>query len=37
VPWVPSLEKELGRHVTGIAKGGGGIEWSFGRKRDLGL
>jgi type IV secretory pathway VirD2 relaxase len=37
VPWVPSLEKELGRHVTGIAKGGGGIEWSFGRKRGLSL
>jgi hypothetical protein len=37
VPWVPSLEKELGRHVTGIARGGGGIEWSFGRKRGLSL
>jgi len=37
VPWSPSLEKQLGRHVTGIAKGGGGIEWGFGRKRGLGL
>ncbi|WOJ88345.1 DUF3363 domain-containing protein [Methylocapsa polymorpha] len=35
VPWSPSLEKQLGRHVAGVAKGGGGIEWSFGRKRGL--
>jgi len=37
VPWSPSLEKQLGRHVTGIAKDGGGIEWGLGRKRGLGL
>jgi len=36
VPWVPSLERELGRHVNGIA-GPGGVEWSFGRKRNLSL
>jgi type IV secretory pathway VirD2 relaxase len=36
VPWIPSLERELGRQVNGIA-GPGGIEWSFGRKRDLSL
>src|SRR5215469_6683903 len=36
VPWIPSLERELGRHVSGIA-GPGGVEWSFGRKRDLSL
>lgn len=36
VPWSPSLEKQLGRHVSGIAKDGG-IEWGFGRKRGLGL
>jgi type IV secretory pathway VirD2 relaxase len=36
VPWTPTLEKHLGRHVAGIAKdGGGGIEWGFGRKRGL--
>ena len=34
VPWTPSLERELGRHVNGIA-GPGGVEWSLGRKRDL--
>jgi hypothetical protein len=36
VPWTPSLERELGRHVNGIA-GPGSVEWSFGRKRDLSL
>ena len=36
VPWIPTLERELGRQVNGIA-GPGGVEWSFGRKRDLSL
>jgi Protein of unknown function (DUF3363) len=36
VPWIPSLERELGKHVNGIA-GPGGVDWSFGRKRDLSL
>ena len=36
VPWIPSLERELGRHINGVA-GPGGVEWSFGRKRDLSL
>ncbi|MBU2653516.1 relaxase/mobilization nuclease domain-containing protein [Acidomonas methanolica] len=37
VPWTPSLEKQLGRHVSGVARGDGGIDWGFGRKRGLGL
>ena len=37
VPWSRELEKKFGQHVTGVAKDGGGIEWGFGRKRDLGL
>lgn len=37
VPWSPSLEKKLGQHVSGVARGDGGIDWSFGRKRGLGL
>lgn len=37
VPWTPSLEKQLGRHVSGVARGDGGIDWNFGRKRGLGL
>ncbi|WP_234051901.1 MULTISPECIES: VirD2 family relaxase/mobilization nuclease [unclassified Xanthobacter] len=37
VPWTPSLEKHLGKHVSGVARDDGGIDWSFGRKRGLGL
>lgn len=37
VPWSPSLEKKLGQHVSGAARDDGGIEWSIGRKRGLGL
>ena len=37
VPWSPSLESQLGKHVSGVARGDGGIDWSFGRKRGLGL
>lgn len=37
VPWSPSLERHLGRHVSGIARGDGGVDWSFGRKRGIGL
>lgn len=37
VPWTPSLEKQLGRHVSGVARNDGGVDWSFGRKRGLGL
>ncbi|KAA5601831.1 relaxase/mobilization nuclease domain-containing protein [Blastochloris sulfoviridis] len=36
VPWSPSLEKQLGRHVSGLARGDGGVDWSFGRQRGLG-
>ena len=37
VPWSPSLEKQRGRQVSGVARGDGSIDWSFGRKRGLGL
>jgi hypothetical protein len=33
VPWTWALDRHLGRHVSGVAKGSGGIEWSFGRRR----
>jgi hypothetical protein len=36
VPWRPALEQHLGQEVRGIATASG-IEWSFGRKRGLGL
>ena len=37
VPWTPSLERQLGQHVSGVARRDGGVDWSFGRKRGLGL
>ena len=37
VPWSPSLDKQLGRHVSGVARDGGGVDWDFGSKRGLGL
>lgn len=37
VPWTPSLEKHRGLHVSGVTRSDGGVDWSFGRKRGLGL
>jgi type IV secretory pathway VirD2 relaxase len=37
VPRSPSLERQLGRLVAGIARDDGAIDWSFGRRRGLGL
>ncbi|WP_183232358.1 VirD2 family relaxase/mobilization nuclease [Bradyrhizobium sp. SBR1B] len=37
VPWTPSLEKQLGRQVSGVARADGGVDWGFGRNRGLGL
>jgi type IV secretory pathway VirD2 relaxase len=38
VPWQPVLDKRIGQHITGaIRSDDSGIEWSFGRKRGLGL
>jgi type IV secretory pathway VirD2 relaxase len=37
VPWRPALELELGRQVSGVMLGSGRVDWSFGRKRGLGL
>ena len=37
VPWSPSLDKQIGRHVSGVARDDGGVDWDFGRKRGLGL
>jgi Protein of unknown function (DUF3363) len=36
VPWSPSLERQLGRQVSGIAQAAR-IEWTFGRKQGLGI
>ena len=37
VPWSPSLERELGKRVSGFITLGGGPDWSFGRKKGIGL
>jgi hypothetical protein len=37
VPWRPVLEDHIGRHVSGIAMPGGGVDWSFGRSKGIGL
>ncbi|MNV66094.1 hypothetical protein D3C71_1588300 [compost metagenome] len=37
VPWTPSVEKHIGQHISGVARADGGVDWSFGRKRGLGL
>ena len=37
VPWSREIETKLGQQVAGVAREGGGIEWSLGRKRDLGI
>ena len=37
VPWKPELERQLGRHISGVALPGGGVDWELGRGRGLGL
>lgn len=37
VPWRPVIDKELGRQVSAIATAGGGIDWTFGRTRGIGI
>ena len=35
VPWTPSLEKHLGRHVSGVARADGGVDWSSAESEAL--
>lgn len=37
VPWTRSLDRQLGRHISGVMRDDGGVDWNLGRKRDLGL
>lgn len=37
VPWQPVLDNRVGQHISGLVRNDGGIEWSLGRKRGLGL
>lgn len=37
VPWRPVLEKAIGKQVSGIMRETGGISWTIGRSRGLGI
>jgi type IV secretory pathway VirD2 relaxase len=37
VPWQPVLDQRIGRHITGVMRDDGGVEWHLGRKLGLGL
>jgi len=37
VPWSPSMERELGKRVTGAVSPGGGLNWNFARRRGIAL
>ena len=36
-PWMSVLEKRLDRHLSGVLRDDGSIEWDFTRKRQIGL
>jgi hypothetical protein len=33
VPWQPTLEQYIGRHIFGTVMPGGELDWSFARSR----
>ncbi|MER9420092.1 relaxase/mobilization nuclease and DUF3363 domain-containing protein [Mesorhizobium sp. M0306] len=37
VPWQPMLERRIGQHITGLVQNSGDLDWSFGKKRGLGI
>jgi hypothetical protein len=37
VPWIPSLEKQIGKAITGVAKDNGSVAWEFSQRRDAGI
>ena len=37
VPWRPALDQHLGQAITGTMNARGGVDWSFGRSRGLGI
>lgn len=37
VPWRPALDRQLGQVVSGTLTPGGGIDWTIGRSRGLGI
>jgi hypothetical protein len=37
VPWQSVLDTHMGQHIAGVMRDTRSIDWSFGRKRGLGL
>ncbi|MBR0962523.1 DUF3363 domain-containing protein [Tardiphaga sp. 538_B7_N1_4] len=37
VPWQSFLDQRVGQHITGVMRDSGGIDWTVGRQRGLGL
>jgi hypothetical protein len=37
VPWRPALDRQLGATVAGMMTPGGGVDWTLGRSRGLGI
>ncbi|MBB4096299.1 type IV secretory pathway VirD2 relaxase [Ochrobactrum pecoris] len=37
VPWSKEIDRNIGRHITGVMRDTGGIDWGIGRSRGLGL
>lgn len=37
VPWSPSLDRQIGKQISGVMRGDGGVDWSFGKGRGLGF
>jgi len=37
VPWSHSLDRQIGKHISGVMRSDGGVDWSLGRGRGLGL
>ncbi len=37
MPWRPVLEKQIGQAVSGIVRNNGGISWTIGRGRGIGI
>lgn len=35
VPWSPSLDGNIGRHISGVMRGDGHVDWSLGRGRGI--
>jgi hypothetical protein len=37
VPWRPALDRHLGKHIAGTMNAAGGIDWTLGRSRGIGI